>query len=154
MTINIGEIPRTMDWIPLRRRLSEMRAVLMDLQNRANPPRPVINLTATAKAGGVIIMFTRTDGTSYALYRNTTPNLNGATQIELGNTGYYVDDLGEAAITRYYWVLSRKGALQSSYVGPVNATTLALGAGITAPTPPIATDEMVYSDQSGYPVER
>ncbi len=150
----IGEIPNTLDWNVLRKRLVEMRETLVRLERSAVPPRPVTNLTATAKAGGVIIMFTRTDGDNYILYRNATPQLNGAVRIELGKTGLYTDDIGKSAETRYYWVVAKKGSQESSVTGPVSATTLALNVEITPPAPPPAVDEPVNDVLTGYPTER
>ena len=149
----IGEIPSSFDWQTLRKRLVEMRSVLIDVQKAIAPPRPVKNLTATAKAGGVIIQFTRTDGTSYTVYRNTTASLNAAVRFEIGNTGYFSDDIGKSGELRYYWVRAQKGGMESTVVGPVSATTLGLNVEITPPPAPPAVDEPVGSDLTGYPTE-
>jgi hypothetical protein len=148
----IPEIPSTFDWITIRRRLVEMRDAINGITGSNAQPRPVKNLSATAKAGGVIIQFTRTDGDYYVLYRNTVPQLNKSIRIELGNTGLYVDDIGASNQTRYYWVVAQKGSMQSTAVGPVNATTLALDIEITPPAPPLAVDEPVKNIISGYPM--
>jgi hypothetical protein len=150
----IGEIPPNLDWGMLRRRLVEMRAVLLKLEKTTSAPRAVKNLTATAKAGGVIIQFTRTDGDRYVIYRNSIQELNGAVRFELGNTGYYSDDIGTSGQKRYYWVRAIKGSMESVLAGPVNATTLGLGVEITQPAAPPAVDEPVTSELYGYPTER
>jgi hypothetical protein len=149
----IPEIPGNFDWITVRRRLVEMRNELNKLSGTNIQPRAVVNLSATAKAGGVIIQFTKTDGDSYVLYRNTVPQLNKSVMIDLGNTGIYVDDIGASGEKRYYWIIAKRGSIQSAVAGPVSATTLALDAEITPPTPPPAVDEPVTSLISGYPME-
>lgn len=150
----IGEIPVQMDWITLRRRLVEIRNALNALTTAANPPRPVINLSATAQAGAILVMFTRTDGDNYTLYWNTTPSLDGATRIDLGNKGEYTDNIGASAVTRYYYVKAKKGNLESAIAGPVFETTLALDVEIIPPSRPQSTDEPVLSVERGYPVEK
>jgi len=143
-----------MDWVVLRRRLIEMRNAINSLITSTAPPRAVTNLSATAKAGGVIVLFTRTNGTSYVVYANDTPAIDGAARIDIGNKGEYVDDVGKSGVTRYYWVRAMRGNVESTLAGPVSAITLALNAEITPPTRPPAVDEYVYSDEVGYPVEQ
>jgi len=153
--MKISEIPSQMDWKTLRKILVEMRSGIHSVAAVTDPPRPVKNLTATAMAGSILIMFTRTDGDNYVLYWNTTPSLNGSTRIELGNRGEYTDNIGDAGIKRYYFVRAKKrNGMESSIVGPVFATSLALNITITPPTRPPAVDEFVRSDEVGYPVEQ
>jgi hypothetical protein len=80
--------------------------------------------------------------------------MNGAARIELGKKGEYVDDVGDSGVIRYYWVRAKKGSMESTLSGPVFATTLGLSVEITPPTRPPATDEQVFSDEFGYPVEK
>lgn len=150
----IGEIPSGMDWITLRRRLVEMRNAIHRLAVSFDPPRPVTNLTATAQAGAILIMFTRTDGDRYILYWNSTPSMDEATRIDLGNKGEYTDLIGKSSILRYYYVRAKKGNMESTIAGPVYATTLGLAVEITPPSRPPAVDEKVFSDEYGYPVEK
>jgi hypothetical protein len=149
----ISEIPNTFDWNALRRVLAQMRQVFVTVEQAIQPSRVVKNLTATPKAGGVIIMFTCTDGDRYILYRNTVFQLDGVVRIDLRNSGIYTDDIGKSSETRYYWVIARKGNIESEPVGPVSATTLGLAVEITPPTPPPAVDEPVYDTVTGYLTE-
>jgi len=151
--MSIRTVPQNLD-VGLRDYFTELRNAVLELQKINQSPRPVINLVATAKAGGVIIQFTRTDGDHYILYANTTPTLQGARVVDLGNKGEYVDDIGKSAELRYYWVRAKKGNLESTITGPVFATTLGLAVEITPPVAPPTTDEQVFSDELGYPVEK
>ena len=151
--MSIKDVPHNLP-LALRDFLTQMRNAVVELQEINQPPRPVINLVATAKAGGVIIQFTRTDGDHYIVYANTTPTLKEARVVDIGNKGEYVDDIGKSAELRYYWVRAKKGNLASTITGPVFATTLGLAVEITPPIAPPTTDEQVYSDELGYPVEK
>jgi hypothetical protein len=148
--MKIGKIPTGLNPILLKRLVEIRRAILEGF----NPPRPVKNLSATAKAGGILVQFTRTDGDSYVIYRNTTPSLNGSTRFELNKVGNFTDEIGKSAEKRYYWVRAKKGNLESTITGPVNATTLAQAAEATLPPAIPAVDEPVYSELMGYPTEK
>jgi hypothetical protein len=146
----IPECPRNAP-IALRRFYSEMRAAVLRVQQSVIAPAPPTNLKATAKAGGIIIQFTRSDGDSFVIYRNTTATLKNTVRIDLGGGNYYCDEIGAGAETRYYWVRAKKGNLESSLVGPVSATTLALGTAITPPEQPPGDSQPVWSDEKEYP---
>ena len=151
--MKIPQIPNKFDWMNVRLVLNQMRNALIEIQKTTMAPRPVINLTATGKPLGILIQFTRTDGDSYVIYRNTTAQINGAVKVELGNNGIWTDELGAGALVRYYWVKARKGSIESTLTGPVSATSLVAGAAFTPPAAPPAVDEPVYSDETGYPTE-
>src|SRR5215472_14389673 len=86
------------------------------------PPAPVTNLKATAGPGSNLVQFTRSDGDTYAVYRNTKPSLNGALRIDLGRANHYTDNVGAAGVLVFYWCLAKVGVQQSIIVGPVQAT--------------------------------
>ena len=135
--------------ITLRRFLQEMRNAVKRLEASVVAPGTVSNLVATAKAGGVIIQFTRADGDAYILYWNSTPALDGARRIDLGLAAEYTDEIGAPDITRYYWVKTKKGQMENVPFGPVKAVTLALDASITPPTPPPGSQFPARSDETG-----
>jgi hypothetical protein len=122
-------------------------SAIKNLQTSVVPPAPPTNFTVTPKAGGNIIQFTRSDGDSYSVYRNTVPNLNGAQRFDLGLGNEYVDDVGAGAIKLYYWVRAKLGQLTSTRVGPISGTTLALGTAITPPTPPPGSQTPTSSNE-------
>jgi hypothetical protein len=147
-------IPQKIDSVPmnidpaLRAFLQSIRNAVVSLQSTVVPPDPISNLKATPKAGGNIIQFTRSNGDAYILYFNTIPQLNGARRIDLGLAAEYTDEIGAEGIKRYYWIKAKKGQTESSFVGPVTATSLALGAAITPPDPPPATQNPIRSDET------
>ena len=112
------------------------------------PPNRVTNLTATGKAGGIIVQFTRSDGDCYILYTNLTPEISGAVRIDLGLANEYSDEIGQATVTKYYWVKAKKGQMESALAGPVSAVSLALGTAIVFPTPPPAAQQPTKSDET------
>jgi hypothetical protein len=126
--------------------LQTLVSTLKELQQTVIPPNPPSNLKVTPKAGGNIVQFTRSNGDVYALYKSTSPSLNGATRVDLGKANQYVDDVGDAGVTVFYWIFAKTNQLTSTTVGPVSGTTLALGTTITTPTPPPASQTPTISD--------
>ena len=134
-TTQIPRIPQNVD-PGLRKFLEAVKRNVLAIQSSVLPPETVTSLTATAKAGGVIIEFTRSDADKYTLLRNTTKTMDGAVQFDLGNSNRFVDDIGASAITAYYWVRGKKGVIEGLTAGPVTATTLALDTEITPSASP------------------
>lgn len=145
----IPEIPGNVD-TGLRRALIEMRKAINRLESSAVPPAAPSNLKATAKAGGVILQWTKSDGTGYVVYRNSSANLDGAIRFDAGNSASYIDEIGKEGVTLYYWIRAKKNSMESAVTGPVNATTLALTAEITFPTPPAPSQQPIISDETDY----
>ncbi len=143
----IREVPRNLD-PGLRELLVQMRNAILRQESTVIAPRPATNLRATAKAGGVIVQFTRSDGDAYILYFNDTPNINAARRIDLGQASEYTDEIGQADFTRYYWIKVKKGQMESPMTGPVKATTLALGTTIAPPAAPPGSEVMTRSDET------
>jgi len=133
--IQIREVPKNIDG-GLYKFLVDMRNSVLRMSASVVPPGAVTNLTATGKAGGAIIEFTRSDADSYTIIRNTSKSLDGSTQIEIGNSNRYVDDVGASSQTIYYWVRTKKGAIEGYTAGPVSAITLGLATEITPGEPP------------------
>jgi hypothetical protein len=144
----IKDVPYNLD-PSLREFLQQIRNAIKRLENTVVAPQPATNLKATAKAGGIIVQFTRSDGDAYILYSNDTPSINGARRIDLGLAAEFTDEIGQAAFTRYYWIKAKKGQMESVMAGPVSATTLALNATITPPLPPPASQTIAKSDETG-----
>ena len=120
----------------LKRFLTALRTHVLSESPSIIPPEAVSNLAATAKAGGVIIQFTRSDAESYILMRNTSKVIDGAIRFDIGNSNRFVDDIGASGITAYYWVKGKKGRIEGAVAGPVSATTLDLDTAITPPSVP------------------
>jgi hypothetical protein len=104
----IPEVPKNIDR-PLYAFLSALRRGLLEMSASVSPPDAVTNLKATGKAGGIIIEFTRSDADSYTLLRNASKKLDGATQVDLGNSNRYVDEVGASVTTMYYWIRAKNG---------------------------------------------
>jgi len=119
---------------------------ILTVQADVLPPRPITNLRATAVAGGIQIDFTRSDGDSYTLYKNSLPSTNLSTRIDLGTANTYTDDLGAGGMLRYYLVVSKMGSRESEPSPWVTNTSLGLTVAITPPVPPPATDTP-FTDQ-------
>jgi len=145
---NIRPVPITGEWTGLRMLLQDMRTALLSLQSSVMPPSPITNLKATGKAGGAIIQFTRSDADSYILYTNTVPEIGTAVRVDIGLANEYSDDIGAGSVKKYYWVKAKKNQIESTLVGPVNATSLALGSSISFPTPPPGTQMPTKSDET------
>lgn len=142
----IDKIPINID-PKLNRILNQMRDALLQINPSMVQPDSVTHLTATAKAGGVIVEFTRSDADRYVIYRNTTPSLNGSVLFDIGNSNRFVDDIGASGELRYYWVKGKKNQIEGIPYGPVSATTLALDAEITPATPPPGSATPAQSDE-------
>ncbi len=121
---------------------------LLSLQADLIDASPVTNLRATALAGAIQIDFTRSDGDSYILYKNSTPSTNGATRIDLGTANTYVDQIGDASITVFYLIVAKQGPRDGGISPWVSATTLALGTTVTPPPPVPGTDTPVLDQQT------
>jgi hypothetical protein len=145
---SIRPVPIAGHWSEVRHLLQDLRRAVVELQSSSVPPGSVSNLKATAKAGGVILQFTRSDADSYILYTNTVPEISGAVRIDLGLANEYSDDIGQAAVKKFYWIKAKKGQMESPLVGPVHATSLALGTAITFPVPPPASQQPAKSDET------
>lgn len=132
--------------------------ILSDLKNAAEyllsasaPPQPISSLTATPIAGGVVVQFTRSNATNFRVYASSTKDRSAATIIDLGSNNSWTDNQGAGGITRYYWVeaLTNTSASPSPIVGPVSATTLALGTSATVKPPAEPSYGTVYDTTIG-----
>ena len=152
MPQNVQSIPNVpLSFPPDQRRFLEIlrAAVVRQSAKKIVPPTPVTNLSATAKGGGVIIRFTRSDGDGYILYRNEKNSINDSTRIDLGLANEYTDEIGLSGKTLFYWVKSKSGLQESNPAGPVQATTLPLNAEAkTAPDTP-GSEVITRSDETG-----
>jgi hypothetical protein len=131
---SIPEVPLSSDQARYLFDTAIRNALMGLLQTSVIPPAQVTNLQVTPGPGSNLVQFTRSDGDSFTLYWNTSASLNGATRVDLGTANRYSDNIGIAAVKRYYWVVSRLSGLESTPAGPVAGTTLALN----APLVPVA----------------
>jgi hypothetical protein len=138
-TRGIREVPNNLD-TDLFNFLTDIRAQVVALTGNQAPLSPPTNLKATAQSFAITIQFTRTDADYFEILWSMAPTLNNAAVVDIGNSNQWTDNVGQAAITKYYWVRARRntGAV-SAAAGPVKATTLASGTGATpasATSPP------------------
>lgn len=142
---NIREIPKN---IPpeMRGFLQDVRETLLDIRGALSAPRQPIQFTGTAIPGGALLTWVMTDADTYEILWNSTPNISGASVVEAGNSGQWQDGMGAANVTRYYWLRAKKSTgVVAPIVGPVKVTSAALGAGVTLPVPPPASDRLVLN---------
>jgi hypothetical protein len=143
--VAIGNIPSS---FPPDQRdfLQTLVDAVKNTQPTVVPPKAPTNLQVTAAPGSNIVQFTRSDGDTYALYKNSAPSKNGATRVDLGRANQYVDNVGAAGVLVFYWVVAKLGPLTSASAGPVSATTAALNAVITPPVAPNASQTPTLSN--------
>jgi hypothetical protein len=139
----------------LRRFLVDVRQTVVDLRGPKSPPTPPSNLKATAMAFAVLLQWTRGQNSDCTeILWNDKPTLNGAKVIDQGSSVQYVDYIGAAGVTRYYWARSCQdvAGVTGLEVGPVSATTLAAGAQVPFPTPPPPAQKIGIDPTTGHPV--
>lgn len=143
--------------------LTEVRNAVVQLQSSTLPPDDPTNLKATPFATGINVQFTRSrNAHRYTLYiANSAPNRSAASSsgsiaIDLGDTNYYNDIVGQSNFTRFYWVRAWNGNVGSRVVGPVKGVTAASGTVADPPkqVPPgtIALDQATGLPVSGRPI--
>jgi hypothetical protein len=133
--------------------LSDMRQQIQQLTARVAIPDPPTNLKATGQAFSNQIQFTRSGDADYhEVLSSLTPSLKDASVrvYDIGNTNAWVDNIGQSAITKYYWVRARKLTGASSLqIGPAKATTLASATAQAQPSPPPASNIVVMNAETG-----
>lgn len=131
--IKLPDVPHTGN-VALDDYLNQLHNAVMPIIAAAQPPNLPSNLTVTPIAGGNVIQFTRSNGTSYNLYMSNSPDRSTATQQNLGTANSWTDNVGAGAVKRYYWVEGLNAQnLSSGITSPKSGTTLALGAAATVP---------------------
>jgi plastocyanin len=137
----------------LRRFLVDVREQVLQLRQRTSLPGSPTNLRATAQSFQNLVQWSRTaDADYYEVVSALKPNLSdpSAVTTDVGNSVSWTDNVGNHSITKYYWVRARKLTGSSSpNVGPVSATTLAAGTGVTPPSPPPPAQILVLDRISG-----
>lgn len=131
--------------------LNDVKLAIDHAQSATAPPLPPTNFTATPIAGGVAIGFTRSNATNFRLYSGPTPNRSDATLTDLGSNNQYTDSQGQGGVLRYYWIeaISPTNSSPSQVVGPISATTLALGTPATVVPPPQPSYQTVFDATLG-----
>jgi len=126
----------------LRRFFMDVREQLLQTRNRLAVPDAPTNFKATAQAFSVYLAWTTSaDADYYEVLVSpsaSTKDVNMRT-VDVGNSGRWVDNVGNSGVQRWYWVRARKlsGGI-STETGPVTATTLAAATGSAQPAPPPA----------------
>lgn len=110
------------DWI------NGVHSVITNLSAASVAPNAPTSLQVTPIAGGNVIQFTRSNAARYVLFMSDTPDRAKASQVDLGPTNTYTDNVGVGAKLRYYWAqgLSTNG-IPSTLSALKSGTTLALG---------------------------
>lgn len=141
--IKIRPVPSTQD-PALQGILTDIKSAIEHLYSASPAPQPVSGLSATPIAGGVVLQFTRSNGINFRVYYGSTPNRASASIADLGSNNTFTDTVGSGGVKRYYWVEAHSPSAPSPspIIGPVSATTLALG------SPAIVTPTAVPSYQT------
>lgn len=126
-TTKIRDVPVIQDQ-GLRNFLGDLKSVVEGLQQTATPPQPPTNLTATPGPGNNVISFTRSNATNFRLYVSASADRTQAQIVDLGSNASYTDQVGQAAIKKWYWVEAVNSTSVSTLVGPATGATLALTA--------------------------
>lgn len=131
--------------------LVDLREQIIQLRNRQAAIGPPTNPVATAQAFSNLFQWTRTtEADYYEVLHSTTPNINDAQIVDVGNSALWVDHVGNVGIKKFYWVRGRRhtgGA--STETGVVSATTLAAATGVTPPLPPPPSDIIIVDRATG-----
>lgn len=131
----------------------DIREQLLQLRGNQAVPDPITNLKATGQAFSNLIQFTRSGNADYyEILHSPTPSLKDpALQVTgIGNSASWVDHIGQAAITAFYWVRARKNTGATALeVGPVKAVTLVAATGVTPPPPPPPGNIIVLDQSTG-----
>lgn len=151
----IPEVPMGLEQ-GLRRHLQDMREVVIQLRENMAPPTVPSNLKVTAQAFSNLVQWTRSvNADFFEVLWGTTPNLQQANIVNVGNSAQWVDQVGNVGIQRFYWVRAAKNTgPRSLEAGPQSGTTLASNAGVTPPAPPPPSQEVVKQPQFNRPVPR
>ena len=151
----IPEVPMGLDQ-GLRRHLVDMREVVLQLREAMSPPTIPSNLKVTSQAFSNLVQWTRSiNADFFEVLWASTPNLQQANIVNVGNSAQWVDQIGNNGITRFYWVRAVKTTgPRSLEVGPQSGTTLASNSGVTPPAPPPPSQQVVKQPQFNRPVPR
>lgn len=154
MIRGIPEVPLGIKDAALRRHLQDMRECLLEIRSSQAPPNQPSNFKITPQAFGNLIAWTRAvNADFYEVLWNTTPQIKGAVIVSVGNSQQWMDNIGQAAVKRWYWVRSGKNTgARSIEIGPIAGTSLAAGTGVTPPTVPVSHQVPVLDQTRNYNV--
>jgi hypothetical protein len=114
--------------------LQELRDAVVQLQSSSLPPDDPRNLTVTPFATGNNVQWTRSNNAQrYTVYiADALPTMDagsatGSIAIDVGDTNYFNDVVGQSNWARWYWVKAWNGNVGSRTIGPVKGTTAASG---------------------------
>jgi hypothetical protein len=153
-----SRVPRGIPEVPLnidpqhRRFLVDLREMVVQLRENQSPPTVPTNFTVTAQGFQNLLQWTRSiNADFFEVLWSSSPLLSSAVVVPVGNAQSWVDSIGQVNIKRYYWVRAAKNTgPRSVEVGPVIATTLASGTGVTPPRPPVPSQTVVQDQRTGY----
>lgn len=142
-------------WGSLRTTLQDLSQNTTALLGSMVPPRQPTNLKVTAIAFGAVVQFTPTDGDYSEVLAGNTKAIEQATVYNVGTSQQFTDSVGKSGVARYYWVravnqISPGSLIRSPAAGPATVTTLASGAAATIPPPPVAGDQLVLDQTTGF----
>jgi hypothetical protein len=136
----------------LRDFLQDLQGQVVSLRGTQQPLPTPTNFKVTPMAFGNLLQWTRSLGADYyevlwaATANNTQANVQG-----VGDSAQWFDNVGQAAVKRYYWVRAKKYLGNTSLLTPgLSGTTLASGTGVNPPTPPPASKILVIDMQTGH----
>lgn len=125
--------------------LAGLHPIVERLLAQSAAPNAPTNLTVTPIGGGNVVQFTRSNAASHVLFISPTSDRAAASQVNLGTSNVYTDNVGAGGQTRYYWVqgLSQSG-VPSAVSPPQRGVTLAPGASATVTPIPVQSAVKVF----------
>jgi hypothetical protein len=136
----------------LRRLLVDLREQVVELRKAQAPLAQPTNLKGTALAFAALIEWTRvTNADYYEVLWNSSGTLKTAVVQAVGDSQRWIDNVGQTAIKRYYWVRARRyNGASSLPAGAVIVTTLAAAAGVAPTAPPPAGHIQITNQATGH----
>jgi hypothetical protein len=152
LTRGIPEVPLGVE-PQLRRFLTDVREVLLDLRKSQQQPATPTNFKVTPQAFGNLLQWTPVAGADYhVILWNTKPSLVDAiVAVGIVAGSQYFDYVGQAGVTRWYWLRAHKfvSNLRSLETSAQSGTTLAAGTAVAPPTPPPQSSAIVQNQRTG-----
>jgi hypothetical protein len=139
LTRGIQEVPQHLD-ARTQSFLSDLRENVLALRAQQTAPSIPTNLHVTPISFGNILQWTRPVNADFSeVLWNTTPNPATANVVSVGDAAQYTDNIGQANVTRYYWVRAGKNnGVRSAVTSPIAGKSLASGTAVAPPKAPPA----------------
>jgi hypothetical protein len=152
-TVGIPEVPLHLDQTT-QQFLQALRTQVIKLRSSQAPVAIPSNFKVTAQAFSNTLQFTRVPlADYYEVLWSSSPNMNGAHVVDIGNSAQWTDNVGQTGITRYYAVRARLNTgARSLNTQIAKSTTLPSATGVNPPDPPIPNKILVIDQLTGHAV--